>query len=119
MGRRVRPVKIRLALEMARNISNEMANGATQPAAPKARRMVCGMGPITLMGWVPINVRTELVPRINISAMMGAEMATERPMVRAGLRHSPAMMATYSNPVNVPTVSGRKMATPNQEGRGG
>jgi hypothetical protein len=40
MGRRVRPVKIRLALATARIISSEIAIGATHPAAPKASRIV-------------------------------------------------------------------------------
>src|SRR6185312_3839643 len=118
MGSRVRPVKIRLALANARIISNEMAMGATQLAAPNASRMVCGMGPITLIGCEPTKVTTELVPRMNISAMMGAEIATDRPMVRAGLRHSPARMATYSNPLSAPTVIWPKMARLNHDGLG-
>ena len=40
---------------------------------------------------------------MNISAIMGAEIITDWPMVRAALRHSPAMMATYSKPLNAPT----------------
>src|ERR1051326_9088183 len=119
IGRRVRPVKIRLALATARIISREIANGAAQPASPKALRMVCGMGPITLMGFVPTKVSTELVPRMNISAMIGAEITTDCPMVRAALRDSPARMATYSNPLSAPTVIWPKIARPNHDGRGG
>lgn len=40
MGRRVRPVKIRLALATARIIIREIASGAPQPTPPKALRMV-------------------------------------------------------------------------------
>ena len=102
MGRRVRPVKMRLELAMARAISRKMANGAANPArpvVPMAARMVCGMGPMTLMGCPPMKARTTLVPRMNISEMMGAEIMTDCPTVRAALRHSPAMMATYSKPL--------------------
>ena len=48
------------------------------------------------------NASTESVPRMNIRAMMGAASTTDRPMVRAGCRHSPARMATYSKPLNAP-----------------
>ena len=58
---------------------------------------------MTLMGCAPTNVSTELVPRMNIRAMMGAEMMTDCPMVRDALRHSPARMATYSKPLSAPT----------------
>jgi len=37
---------------------------------------------------------TELVPRMNIAAMMGADITTERPMLRAGERVSPAAIGT-------------------------
>ena len=47
---------------------------------------------------------TELVPRMNIKAMMGAAMRTERPMFLAGARVSPARMATYSNPLSAPSA---------------
>src|SRR5471030_1553926 len=53
IGSRVRPVKIRLALAMARARIRLIPRGAAQaaaPALPNARRKVCGMGPITLMG---------------------------------------------------------------------
>src|SRR5579883_3450675 len=113
MGRRVKPVKIRLELAMARAIRRKMAKGAAiaaGPVVPIAIRMVCGMGPITLMGCEPTNVRTELEPRMNMSAMMGAEMTTDCPIVREVLRHSPARMATYSNPLSAPTHIWPKMA---------
>ena len=41
---------------------------------------------------------TELVPRINIWQITGAEKSTDCPIVRPALGHSPAMMATYSKP---------------------
>ena len=57
------------------------------PEFPAAARRVCGMGPMTLMGCPPTKVSTELVPRMNISAMTGAEITTDWPMVRDALRH--------------------------------
>ena len=42
---------------------------------------------------------------MNISAMIGAEIITERLMLRAGARHSPARMAMYSKPDSAPTAS--------------
>src|SRR5256885_15906761 len=37
-----------------------------------------------------------------MSAIMGAAMSTERPMLRTGARVSPARMATYSKPLSAP-----------------
>ncbi len=68
-------------------------------------RRVCGTGPIRSIGLFPTKARTELVPKINISAMIGDAIRTERPMSRAGERVSPARMATYSNPLSAPTPS--------------
>ena len=62
-----------------------MPNGAAHPPPPNATRKVCGIGPITLIGCDPMNVRTELVPRMNISAITGAESSTDCPMVRDAL----------------------------------
>ena len=59
---------------------------------------------MTSTGRARTNVSTELVPRINMSAITGAEKSTDCPMVRAALRHSPARMATYSKPLSAPTV---------------
>ena len=42
---------------------------------------------------------------MNISAMIGAAITTERPMFRAGARVSPARMAMYSKPVKAPSAS--------------
>ena len=36
------------------------------------------------IGLLPMKARTELVPRMNISAMIGDAIMTERPMSRAG-----------------------------------
>ena len=65
----------------------------------------CGIGPIrsTLSG--ETNARTEAVPRMNITAIIGAEITTERLMLRAGARHSPARIAMYSKPESAPTAS--------------
>ena len=42
---------------------------------------------------------------MNISAIIGAEIQTERLMFFAGARHSPARIAMYSNPDRAPTAS--------------
>ena len=77
----------------------------TQPNEPNARLSTWGIGPMrsTLSGLT--NANTEAVPRMNISAMIGAEIMTERLMFRAGARHSPARMAMYSKPDSAPTAS--------------
>ena len=43
-----------------------------------------------------------LVPRTNISAMIGAAISTDRPTDRAGDLVSPARIAMYSNPPSAP-----------------
>src|SRR5581483_3591940 len=77
----------------------------TQPKEPKPRLSTCGIGAIksTLSG--ETKASTDAVPRINISAIIGAEINTERVMLRAGARHSPARIAMYSKPDNAPTAS--------------
>src|SRR6266851_3810694 len=68
----------------------------TQPNPLKPRLSTCGIGAMrsTLSG--DTNAKTDPVPRMNISAMMGAEIQTERAMLRAGARHSPARIAMRS-----------------------
>src|SRR5713226_9411999 len=77
----------------------------TQPNELKARLNTCGIGAMrsTLSG--NTNAKTDPVPRMNISAMIGAEIQTERLMLRAGARHSPARIAIYSKPDSAPTAS--------------
>src|ERR1051325_6266503 len=77
----------------------------TQPDDPKPRLSTCGIGAIksTLSGVTKAS--TEAVPRMNMSAMIGAEIQTERLMFLAGARHSPARIAMYSKPDNAPTAS--------------
>src|ERR1051325_9680219 len=77
----------------------------TQPNEPKPRLSTCGIGAIrsTLSG--ETNASTDAVPRINISAIRGAEIQTDRLMFRAGARHSPAKIAMYSKPDSAPTAS--------------
>src|ERR1041385_2932728 len=77
----------------------------TQPNDPKARLITCGIGAIrsTLSGVTKAS--TDAVPRINISAMIGAEIQTERLMFFAGARHSPARIAMYSKPDSAPIAS--------------
>src|SRR6267142_4931453 len=76
-----------------------------QPNDLKPRLSTCGIGPIrsTLSG--ETNASTEAVPRMNIRAIIGAEIKTERAMFRAGARHSPARIAMYSKPERAPTAS--------------
>src|SRR5258708_9232564 len=77
----------------------------TEPNELKARLNTCGIGAMrsTLSG--DTNANTEPVPRINMSAMIGAEIQTERPKLRAGARVSPARIAMYSKPESAPTAS--------------
>ena len=50
----------------------------------------CGIGAMRSMRSMGTSASTELVPRMNISPMTGAASATDRAIVRSGLRHSPA-----------------------------
>src|ERR1051326_47719 len=77
----------------------------TQPKEPNPRLRTCGIGAIksTLLG--DTKASTEPVPRININAISGAEIRTDRVMLRAGARHSPARIAMYSKPDRAPTAS--------------
>src|SRR6266850_7429289 len=77
----------------------------TQPKELKAMLSTCGIGPIrsTLSG--ETKASTEPVPRMNIKAIIGAEIITERLILRAGARHSPARIAMYSKPDRAPTAS--------------
>src|SRR5438067_3152844 len=77
----------------------------TQPNELKARLNTCGIGAMrsTLSG--ETKASTDAVPRININAMIGAEIQTDRAKVRAGARVSPARIAMYSKPDSAPTAS--------------
>src|SRR6266571_8795579 len=77
----------------------------TQPNELKPRPSTCGIGAIrsTLSGDTKAN--TDPVPRMNMTAMIGAEIKTDRLMLRAGARHSPARIAMYSKPESAPTAS--------------
>src|SRR5262245_53588744 len=94
---------------MSARITSETTPLATTPNWPKPRLSTCAIGPIKSTSSGRTNASTEAVPRMNMSAMIGAAMITERPMLRAGVRHSPARMATYSNPVRAPSASLVKM----------
>src|SRR4051794_1833994 len=50
------------------------------------------------------NATTELVPKMNIAAMMGTAMITDRPMDLAAPRHSPASIAIESKPLRAPKL---------------
>src|SRR5437762_5571707 len=77
----------------------------TQPYDPKPRLRTWGIGAMrsTLSG--ETNASTDAVPRMNINAMIGAEIQTDRANVRAGARVSPARIAMYSKPDSAPTAS--------------
>src|ERR1043166_120024 len=77
----------------------------TQPNDPKPRLSTCGIGAMrsTLSG--ATKASTDAVPIVNITAMIGAEIQTDRLMFFAGARHSPARMAMYSKPERAPTAS--------------
>src|SRR5437879_2543334 len=112
IGNRELPVTWTLVEAIVRVVINKIPIEAIAPAIGnecRPRRNVCGTGPIRSIGLLPMNARTELVPRMNISAITGEAMRTERPMSRAGARVSPARMATYSNPLSAPTASLLKM----------
>ena len=78
---------------------------ATTPIEPKPRVKTCAMGLIKSTSSGRTKARTELVPSMNISAITGAAMRTERPMLRAGAFDSPASIATYSKPVSAPSAN--------------
>ena len=54
-------------------------------------------------------IRCLLVPRMNITAITGAEMTTDCRTVRAALRHSPARIATYSKSLSARAVLRRQL----------
>src|SRR6266480_2702945 len=112
IGSRELPVTCTLVDAIVRTVIKMMAIDAMALAIGKnrkPRRKVCGTGPMRSIGLSPMNASTELVPRMNASAITGEAMRTERPMSRAGARVSPARMATYSNPLSAPTASLLKM----------
>src|SRR5438309_9529674 len=112
MGSRELPVRWTLVEEIDRIVISTMPIEAMAPAMGKERspsRNVCGTGPMRSMESFPMNARTELVPRMNMRAMIGDAIMTERPISRAGARVSPARIATYSNPLSAPTASLLKM----------
>src|SRR5919106_4668427 len=114
IGNRELPVTCTLVDAIVRTVIKMIAMDAIAPAIGKNRnhrRSVCGTGPIRSIGLLPMNARTELVPRMNASAITGDAMITERPISREGERVSPARIATYSNPLRAPTASLVKMLT--------
>ena len=72
-------------------------------------RNACGMGPTRSIWSSGTIAWITDVPRMNINAMIGAAMITDKPIVRFGSRDSPASTAAYSNPLNAPTASLPKM----------
>src|SRR4029077_732763 len=108
IGNRELPVTWTLVDAIVRTVIKIMAMDARAVATGKKRnprRSVCGTGPMRSIGLSPMNATTELVPRMNASAITGDAITTERPMSRAGELVSPARIATYSNPLRPPMAS--------------
>ena len=108
MGMRDVAVKSTLELAMVRALAASTANGtriATAPDEPRPMRNAWGMGPTRSIWSGGTSAWTADVPRMNMIAITGAAMRTERPIVRRASRASPASTATYSNPESAPTAS--------------
>ena len=72
-----------LELAIVRPVINRMAMpaaAAPTPLAPKPMRSTCGIGPIRLIWSTGTNASTALVPRMNMTAMMGAAISVARPI---------------------------------------
>src|SRR6266403_1484770 len=78
---------------------------SAQPYELKLRLSTCGIVDLKPSLSGETKASTEAVPRMNITAIIGAEIKTERAMFRAGARHSPARIAMYSKPESAPTAS--------------
>jgi hypothetical protein len=79
------------------------------PRPVKAIVNVCGIGLTrSIWSWGTI-ASTLVVPKVNIATMIGTATSTDLPTVRAGSRHSPARIATYSKPLNAPSAILPKM----------
>ncbi len=93
IGSRVLPANITLDCATRMMSSARMVMGAMIAAAPsgwKPRLNTCGIGAMRSIWSNGTSASTELVPRMNITTMIGAAIATDRPIARTGLRHSPA-----------------------------
>ena len=105
IGSRVLPVNITLACATRTAASTTIvmaAIGIVNPSAPKPMLSTCGIGAMRSMRSSGTSASTELVPKMNMIAMIGVAITTDRAIVRTGLRHSPAWMATYSKPPSAP-----------------
>src|SRR5689334_894379 len=105
-GRRVLPLNTIVTTPMCRSSSNRINAGATSCTAPVPANptlSACGIGLTRSMRSLGTNAITLSVPSMNISAMIGAATSTDRVMLRLALRVSPAMIATYSNPLSAPS----------------
>src|SRR5437588_3502928 len=74
IGSRELPVTWTLVEEIERTVISTMPMEAITPAKGKERSPscnVCGTGPMRSIGLFPMKARTELVPRMNIRAIMG------------------------------------------------
>jgi hypothetical protein len=80
-----------------------------KPSPLKPIVSVCGIGLTRSICSLGTIASTLLVPRMNIMAMTGDATSTALRMVRAGFLHSPANIATYSNPLRAPSAIFPKM----------
>src|SRR6478609_695984 len=80
IGNRELPVTCTLVDAIVRTVIKMMAMDAIALAMGKnfkPRWSVCGTGPMRSIGLSPMNASTELVPRMNASAITGDAMTTE------------------------------------------
>ena len=112
IGRRTLPANVRHRLAMLRvamTNSSAVPRPTLRAVLPSPARNVCPIGAIRSIESCGTSATVLQVPRMNIATMIGVEIQTERAMVRDGSRHSPAMIAMYSNPENAPAASLVKM----------
>src|SRR4029453_12238674 len=108
IGKRELPVTWTLVDAIVFTVIKIMAMEAMALASGKKRNPrlhAGGTGLLRSIGLSPTNASTELVPRMNASAITGDALTPERAMSRAGERVSPARIATYSNPLRPPMAS--------------
>jgi len=87
IGRRVLPPNITLACAILIDAKANMvidAIPATIPKGPRPTDSICGIGAMRSICSFGTRASIELVPKMNIRAMIGAAIITERPMDRPG-----------------------------------
>ncbi len=93
IGSRVLPAKLTLACAnriaiMPLSVIGTIA--ATPPSGPNPTLSSCGIGAMRSISSMGIMPSTELVPRMNITTMIGAAITVALVMLLTGSRHSPA-----------------------------